>query len=497
MARPVRLDSTDMRYRIKLFPEITIKSRSVRQEMVRCLRNNIRNALARQGVKVRVPDCWDALEVRPREALDKAARETLEATLTRIPGIHEAQLVEAHRFTSFEETATQLVALWRDTLAGKRFRVSVKRRGRHDFTSEDLERHLGRALLEAVPDAKVDLKRPEIDVRVELKDYQLRLVTRRLAGLGGYPLGTQGQAMALISGGYDSPVAAWQLLRRGLKTHFLFFNLGGPAHERAVREVVHRLWQGYGASHRVNFVSVPFEGVISEIQRQVPSGFAGVVLKRMMLRAANRVAARARVPALITGDALAQVSSQSLTNLGLIDAVSERPILRPLIASDKQTIIDDARRIGTAEFAEALPEYCGVVSKRPNVRPRAGQVEHAEADFDFTVLDAAVEAATLTRVDRLLDDTPALPEVPTFDAHEADDVTVIDIRHPDEREAAPLKLPHGEPLAIPFFELAERATSLPRDRRYLLYCAQGVMSKMQALHLADRGLTQFGVYRPR
>ncbi len=488
-----------MRYRVKLFPEIVIKSRPVRRELVRALRTNIRNALARQGVTVRVPDCWDALEVRPTDALDDAARETLESTLRRISGIHEAQLVEAHRFTGLEAAAKQLVPLWRDALVGKRFRVSVKRRGRHDFTSEDLERYLGHALLEAVPDAEVDLTHPDIDVRVELKDDQLRLVTKRLTGLGGYPLGTQGQAMALISGGYDSPVAAWRLLRRGLKTHFVFFNLGGPAHEAAVREVVYRLWQRYGASHRVNFVSVPFDGVINELQRKVPSGLAGVVLKRMMLRAANRVAARARVPALITGDALAQVSSQSLTNLGLIDAVSERPILRPLIASDKQTIIDDARRIGTADFAEALPEYCGVVSRRPNVKPRAGQIEQAEADVDFTVLDTAVEAATLTRVDRLLDDAPVLPEVPVIDSGEAlggaSDVTVIDIRHPDERDAAPLELPHGEPLAIPFFELAGRAESLPRDRRYLLYCAQGVMSRMQALHLANQGLTHFGIYR--
>lgn len=489
-----------MRYRIKLFPEITIKSRPVRRELIRALRTNIRNTLVRLAPHVRVADCWDSLEVRPGAELDAPTQTELETSLSRISGIHEVQVVEAHGFVSFADTAALILPLWREALTGRRFCVRVKRRGRHDFTSEELERYLGRALLDGVDGASVDLKRPEVEVRVELKDTRLFLITRRLPGLGGYPLGTQGQALALISGGYDSPVAAWRLIRRGLKTHFLFFNLGGPAHEATVREVVHHLWQGYSASHRVSFVSVPFEGVINEIQQRVPAGLAGVVLKRMMLRAANRVAARARVPALITGDALAQVSSQSLTNLRLIDAVSERPILRPLIASDKQVIIDDARRIGTAHYAEGLPEYCGAVSKRPNVRPRAGLVERAEVDFDFTVLDAAINAATLTRVDQLLDEASALPEVPTVD-HEAlgdvDDVTVIDIRHPDEREAAPLKLPHGEPLAIPFFELAERAESLPRDRRYLLYCAQGVMSKMQALHLADRGLTQFGVYRGR
>ncbi|MDW5378004.1 tRNA uracil 4-sulfurtransferase ThiI [Halomonas sp. HP20-15] len=486
-----------MRYRLKLFPEITIKSRSVRQEMVRSLRTNIRNSLARFIPGVRVVDCWDALEVRRDGELDASTHAEVEAGLTRIPGIHEILVVDSHTFTGFDATAALVVPLWRDALAGRRFRVSVKRRGRHDFTSEDLERYLGRALLEAADDASVDLSDPQVTVRLELKNEQLLLITRRLPGLGGYPLGTQGEALALISGGFDSPVAAWRLLRRGLKTHFVFFNLGGPAHEAAVREIVHHLWQGYGASHRLNFISVPFEGVINEIQRQVPSGVAGVVLKRMMLRAANRVAGRARIPALVTGDALAQVSSQSLTNLRLIDAVSERPILRPLIASDKQTIIDDARRIGTAAYAEGLPEYCGAVSKRPNVHPRAEQVERAETGFDFGVLDTAVEAAVATRASRLLDDLPHAVEVAEVGASTAlaQDVTVIDIRHPNEREAAPLTLPQGEPLEIPFFELAERAEQLPCNRRYLLYCAQGVMSRMQAQLLADKGLTQFGVYR--
>ncbi|WP_287124652.1 tRNA uracil 4-sulfurtransferase ThiI [Chromohalobacter sp.] len=489
-----------MRYRVKLFPEITIKSRPVRKEMVRCLRTNLRNSLAPLVPDVRIADCWDALEVRIRRPIDETTRERVEDVLSRTSGIHETLVIEAYTFTSFDDTAAHLAALWQEALAGQRFRVSVKRRGQHDFTSAELERYLGGALLAAAPQARVDLTQPDVDVTLELQDQHLRLVTRRLPGLGGYPLGTQGQALALISGGYDSPVAAWRMIRRGLKTHYLFFNLGGAAHERTVREVVHRVWQGYSASHRVHFISVPFEEVLDEIQRRVPAGLAGVVLKRMMLRAANRVAARARIPALITGDALAQVSSQSVTNLGLIDRVSERPVLRPLIADDKQRIIEDAQRIGTAEHAERLPEYCGTISRRPNTRPKLAQIEAAEADFDMSVLDAALEAASRTRVDRLLDAPPSRPlDVPVIASADAlraaEDVTVIDIRHPDERDAAPLKLPHGEPLAIPFYELAARAAQLSGRQRYALYCAQGVMSKMQALRLADQGLDNFLVYR--
>ena len=98
----------------------------------------------------------------------------------------------------------------------------------------------------------------------------------------------QGQALALISGGYDSPVAAWRMMRRGVKTHFVFFNLGGASHERGVREVTHHLWQRYSRSHCVKFISVPFEGVVGELMRRVDHSYRGVVLKRMMLRAAEQ-----------------------------------------------------------------------------------------------------------------------------------------------------------------------------------------------------------------
>src|SRR5690554_6838316 len=463
-----------MYYLLKLFPEITIKSRSVRRHMTRCLTANVRNTLRPLDERIRVQERWDSLQVASPDDLPDATRAELQLRLTRIPGIHEVQVVEEVGFHDLDEIADRLTPLWQAEIAGRRFRVSARRRGQHDFSSADMERHLGARLLAAAPGASVDLRHPEVDVPVQVVDDRLRLIRRRWPGLGGYPLGLQGQAMALISGGYDSPVAAWRMIRRGIKTHFLFFNLGGPEHERGVREVTHHLWRRYSLSHRVNFISVPFEPVVAEILRNVPDGVMGVVLKRMMVRAASRIARRARVP-----------------------------VLRPLLTEDKQEIIRQARAIDTARFAETMPEYCGVISRRPNTRARRDQIAEAEAAFDFGVLDAAIEAATLTRSDELAAPpaaTDAGPAEPlTLSAREALDadeaISVIDIRAPHERDEAPLALPELPQLEIPFYELQSRAEALPDDRRYLLYCDQGVMSRMQALHLLDRGLTHFGVYR--
>lgn len=487
-----------MYYLLKLFPEITIKSPSVRRQMTRCLVSNVRNALRPLGDRIRVRGGWDALRVMVAEDASDHLKGELETALTRIPGIHEIQSVEEVPFTSFDDTARRLIEVWQAALPGRAFRVSVKRRGEHDFSSEDLERYLGRALLDAEPSARVNLKHPDLDLRLDVDANRLRLVRERRSGLGGYPLGVQGQALALLSGGYDSPVAAWKMIRRGIKTHFLFFSLGGPGHEPAVREVAYQLWQDYSRSHRVKFISIPFEAVVAEMQRSIPDGLIGVVLKRMMMRAASRVACRARIPMLVTGDAVAQVSSQSLTNLALIDAASDLPILRPLIAEDKQDIIDTARDIGTARFAESMPEVCGAISRRPNIKAPRAKVLAAEQEFDFSVLDRAVDQASITRSDRLLENRQPQAEVRTVQSARAlaqePELRVIDIRTPDERDAAPLRLP-VEPLAIPFYELQSRADSLPDDRHYLLYCDQGVMSRLQALHLADRGLNHFGVYR--
>ena len=489
-----------MYYLLKLFPEITIKSRSVRRQMTRCLVGNVRNVLRPLGDEIRVQGGWDALHVRLPETATPECSQQVEDALVRIPGIHEVQSVDDLPFLSFGDTAQHLLAAWQESLAGHSFRVTVKRRGRHDFTSEEMERDMGQALLDAVPSARVNLGQPDVNVRVDIIDDRLRLVRHRRPGLGGYPLGVQGQAMTLISGGYDSPVAAWKMIRRGIKTHFLFFDLGGAEHEQAVRTVCHHLWQAYGRSHRVHFFSVPFEGVVAELQRSITDGLIGVVLKRMMMRASSRIAARARIPALVTGDAIAQVSSQSLSNLALIDEASDLPILRPLLTEDKQDIIDTARRIGTARFAEVMPEVCGAISQRPNTPAQRAQIEAAEQKFDFSVLETAIENVTMTRSERLLEQVktpePSLHVVQTTQELEREkNVSVIDIRPPAERESSPLMLARVECLQIPFYELQAQAATLPVNRRYLLYCDQGVMSRMQALHLSDRGLTHFGIYR--
>lgn len=484
-----------MKLILKLFAEITIKSPSVRRKMVRTLTGNIQRALTHEGLTARAIRRWDHIEVDGPDD----ERHACIPLLTRTPGVGQVLDVEAFPLSTFEDIAQVVVPAWATRLPGRRFRVSVKRAGRHAFTSIELERWLGAQLLAAAPDAKVSLDHPEINVRVDVTDDRVLMVREQHAGLGGYPLGEAGEALSLLSGGFDSGVASYLTLRRGIVPHFVFFNLGGVAHELGVKQLAHYLWERYGSGRPLLFYSVPFDTVVSALLQHVEHGLMGVVLKRLMLRAADRIAERHGIPALVTGESVSQVSSQTLHNLAVIEQSPHRLVLRPLSLTDKAEIIRIARDIGTAEFAASMPEYCGVISDRPNIAAPLREVLDAEAALPEGLLDEALARARWLPVSRLLDDILAAPPLPPV-GHPQEGDRVIDIRLDAARARAPLsvpELPVQDILHIPFPGLAGRFSSLRDDgHRYLLYCDRGVLSQLHGQYLRDQGISNVGVYRP-
>lgn len=482
-----------MKLLIRPAPEVAIKSKPVRNQQMRQLRQNIRKLLARLDDDIRVDGSWDRVDVELPDGrgLEGPAIDEL----TRIPGISTIQEIGVFPFVGLEDVGQKAVQAYADRLTGQTFAVRVRRHGRHDFRSIDLERAVGAALLQASDASGVNLKHPDLEVRIELNEEQFHIAHRRYEGLGGYPLGTVETVMTLISGGYDSSVAAYLMMRRGIRSHFLFFNLGGTAHEVGVRQVVHYLWQRYGASHSVKFISVPFDGVVEEIMRSVNHRHWGVVLKRQMLKAAAEIARDYSATGLVMGDAVAQVSSQTLTNLNVVDRASDEVVLRPLIAMDKQEIIRIARDIGTEPFARNMPEYCGVISSKPVTRARLHRVEEDEANLNPDVLAQAISARDDVMVSKLLDTVTTPEEVELVQTPAVADV-IIDVRHPSEEERAPLALTNNEVLKIPFYELSQQLSVLSGDRQYLLYCDRGTMSRLHAGHLRADGHSNVNVYTP-
>ena len=597
-----------MKFIIKLFPEITIKSQSVRLRFIKILTGNIRNVLKNYDETLAVVRHWDHIEVR---AKDENQRPAIRDALTRIPGIHHILEVEDVTFTSLHDIFEQTLPLWREALEGKTFCVRVKRRGKHEFTSIEVERYVGGGLNQHIETARVKLTDPDVTVNLEIENDRLLLGKGRYEGIGGFPIGTQEDVLSLISGGFDSGVSSYMLMRRGCRVHYCFFNLGGAAHEigvrqvahylwnrfgsshrvrfvainfepvvgeilekvddgqmgvvlkrmmvRAaskvaerygvqalvtgealgqvssqtltnlrlidnvssymlmrrgcrvhycffnlggaaheigVRQVAHYLWNRFGSSHRVRFVAINFEPVVGEILEKVDDGQMGVVLKRMMVRAASKVAERYGVQALVTGEALGQVSSQTLTNLRLIDNVSDTLILRPLISHDKEHIIDLAREIGTEDFARTMPEYCGVISKSPTVKAVKAKIEAEEEHFDFSILDKVVEEASNIDIREIAQQTEeTVVEVETVNGFGANDA-ILDIRSIDEQEDKPLKVEGVEVVSLPFYKLSTKFGDLDQSKTWLLWCERGVMSRLQALYLREQGFSNVKVYRP-
>ncbi|SMY33360.1 tRNA sulfurtransferase [Photobacterium malacitanum] len=483
-----------MKFIVKPHPEIFVKSDSVRKRFIKILESNLRIILKRQSESVSVYNRRFSLEVNEP---DETKRDMVLAVLTQTPGIHHTLEVQQTEFTDLHNIFEQTLALVGESLEGKTFCVRAKRIGQHDFTSIEAERYVGGGLNQAIESAKVRLKKPDVTVNIEIEHNLLNQVLFRHKGLGGFPLGTQEDVLSLISGGFDSGVSSYLHIKRGSKVHYCFFNLGGPVHEIGVKQVAHFLWQKYGSSAKVKFIAVDFDPVVGEILEKVDDGQMGVILKRMFMRAAGRIADKFGIQALVTGEALGQVSSQTLTNLRMIDNVTDSLILRPLINWDKEDIIDLSRQIGTEDFAATMPEFCGVISKSPTVKAVKSKLEIEEAKFDFTILDRVIDEARVMDIREIEKQSQEqAPEVELVEQISTDAV-VLDIRSPDEEDENPLELDGVEVKHIPFYKLATQFGDLPKEKTYLLYCAHGVMSRLQALYLKENGFDNVKVYRPR
>lgn len=493
---------------IKLFPEISLKSQSIQRRLVMTLKGNLFTILSRFDPSVTIERQWDKLIVRSKNhSPDNHARHT--KALQAIPGIAAILDVKAVPFAGIDDIVRETLAIWGDQLAGKTFCVRARRRGQHAFTSQDVQRQVGCALFDGCPNGGVNMREPDVLIALEIEHHTLYLIRDRYLGLGGYPLGTQEQVLSLISGGFDSAVASYQFIRRGSRVHYCFFNLGGAAHLHGVQQMVARLWQQFGSSHRVQFLHVDFAPVLADIVQHIPLGHQGVVLKRCMLRVASQLAERLDAPALVTGEALGQVASQTLSNLQVIDRASPTVVLRPLVAWDKPDIIAEARKIGVAELAERIPEYCGALSTNPSIKANLRKVEQDERRLNPDLLAQAAREATWREVRdiELLSQEQFLAGIGASGATGgatcaspqlvdlAAEAVVLDVRAPDEAVAKPLRLPRNPVQCLPFYRLAQDFATLDQAKQYLLYCERGVMSQMQVAQLRERGFANVATYR--
>lgn len=368
------------------YGEIGVKSTGVRARMARRLAANLRATLAARGLDATVERRWSRLFVRGPDP-DAAARAASDV----FGVVHATPAVGCE--ASVDAVAETAVGLAADHDPEASFAVRANRAGdreRHGFTSQSLERDVGTAVGEATG-APVDLDDPDRTYRIEIRDDEAYVAVRRYDGPGGLPLGTQGSAVVLFSGGIDSPVAAWELAKRGVRPVPVYVDLGefgGPDHRARAVETCRRVGE-YAAGYDTRLRVVDAGDLVAELAETVEATRM-LSLRRVMLRMGAVVAADAGAHSLATGEALGQKSSQTGENIQVTDAAVDFPVHRPLLTRDKPEIVARAREIGTYSDATMNVGCERVAPRHPETRAALGEVEAAEpADL----LDRAEAAA--------------------------------------------------------------------------------------------------------
>ena len=460
--------------------ELGTKARVTRAQFVTRLLRNVRDALARAGIEAKVVRRHERVRV---EAADAAAEEVL----SRVFGLQSLSKVERRPGGRLDEVVAAGLELFRDAVRGRRFAVRARRVGdaRPPFTSRDVEVALGEALRPFA--TRVDLDHPEVTVHVELYEGHAYFFRERVPGPGGLPLGSSGRAVALVSGGFDSAVAAWQMQRRGVALEHVFCNLGGAAHELGVLRVMKVVAERWSAGVRSRLHAVDFAAVAAELRERTEPRYWQVLLKRQMLRTAERVARERRALAIVTGEAVGQVSSQTLGNLAVISEATTLPILRPLVGANKDEIIALAEKIGTAELSAVVQEYCAMVPRRPATAAALDAILAEEARLDPEVLGRAVAGRRVFDLHALDPDAHGVPEIEVEAIPPG--ATVIDLRSRTAHRAwhwpGALQLDLGPALqAYPSFD---------KEKTYVLYCEFGLKSAHLAELMRRAGFEAFHV----
>ena len=365
------------------YSEIGTKGKATRPKFEKQLIQNVRAT----GAKFRVIREQGRILLQPASENDS---ELLNEKLGRIFGVQYYATVKEVEFRDLEDLACRVAVLYGEIVKGKAFRVTVHRIGSHKFDSIDAQKLIGEKLL--AHGGKVSLRSFELEVKVNIKDKKALVFDAPRPGPGGLPIGSEGNLLVLFSGGIDSPVAAWYVMRRGCNPTFLFINLGGKDTLDRVYAVYRKLAYLWGHE---NFVFLVADGkpIVDGIKKHAKAEYRQVVLKRAFYSIAERVCRQRKLDAIVTGESIGQVSTQTLRNLWGIESASNVLLIRPLIGFDKEDSVRMAQKIGTNELSPRVGELCNISEGSVKLSAKPYQV-----DGNYKFVEKIVDETNVTIV---------------------------------------------------------------------------------------------------
>ncbi len=460
-----------------LSSDLILKSPPVRRKFQRILLNNLRRTFKLKQISYK-------MEIDLGHIFLSSEHEEALKILERTFGIESLSPIDGECESTLDKICEQGVALYKNFVRTGTYAIRAKRKGTHEFTSEEVNRQLGSKL--KTEENSVNIKNSEHPIFVYIKCEKTYFFTKKIKASGGLPLGTGGKSLCLVSGGFDSILASWLIQKRGIQVDYLFCNLGGKAYQRSVLEITKKLVDLWGHGSQPKFYTFDFDKLVKEVREKTKPAFNQVVLKRLFYKAAKTLCRKYKYDAIITGEALGQVSSQTLKNLRAIESGLDTLILRPLISFNKSEIIHKCQEIGTYELSSKIAEFCQITKEKP-----VTGTSRVALDAQFEKLDPNLLEETFKN------ETKVLLTDQNLNLHEEDyfttlsipeDAILLDCR--SEKDAQEKPILSAEWTAHHLFENLNRFS---KDKTYVLFCVHSTQSLLFAEKMQKEGFSAYAL----
>ena len=362
------------------YGELTTKKDNINY-FINSLRDNIKNSLKDIDNKI----IYD----HGRMFIETSDYETVLNILKKTFGIHEINIGYKLKTNSLEEINAELLNLLKDK-EFKTFKVTTKRSDKsYPINSMEISRKVGGTILKNIPNIEVDVHNPNLEINIEIRKNEAYIYFEKIKGIGGYPVGTLGKGMLMLSGGIDSPVAGYLAMKRGIKLECIYFDSPPHTSKEALNKVkelasILSTYQNDIKLHIIHFTEIQ-----EQIYKKCPKEYMITIMRRQMYRIAELLARRENCKCIINGESIGQVASQTLTSISTINEVITTPVIRPVCCLDKLEIIDIAKKIDTYETSILPYEDCCTifVPEHPVINPERKLARTYEEAFDFRTLN--------------------------------------------------------------------------------------------------------------
>ncbi|MFG1519774.1 MAG: THUMP domain-containing protein [Thermoplasmataceae archaeon] len=454
------------------YSELGLKGPKARSQMEKRLIANLSEKIRRRNLEAEIRKESGRIFLYTRSNPDDVSE-----CISTIFGVKSYSEAEETDFNTLNDIIMHAQEKFRGTVSGKKFVVRAKRFGNHPFTSMDVEREVGDALFQY--SCGVSIRNPDVRVFIEIRNKKVYYFDSIKYGPGGLPLGSQGKVTALMSGGIDSPVSTWMIMKRGCPADIIFVSLAHPVDTIQFTDQMSRFCDRWCNGYDPYIHIIDGSLIVQSLNDKQLFTYPNISFKKILYRLAEKICSNSGSYGIVTGESIGQVSSQTVENLYSLSVSIKVPVLRPLLGMDKDEITVRCRDIGALP-SESLGEFCSIFARHPITRIKPEQLDHDVVSDQM--VNSIISTETVIRGseikqyhDRLVSDHSAgtVIESPDF---------IIDLRNKEDYN----KWHYPGAISLDFSELASFSSENP-GKKYILYCGKGLQSAAGAVMLSKLG----------